>query len=1180
MTKENNLLFVALALKIGHIDQSQYAQACSDWSADTSSPIAERLIQRGWLTQGEQGDVEKLCEEYILQHGGSVRAALSSADSSESISTDEPSEINDPSASEDVFMKTIDQPANAESVIDENVDSFAATIDSPLPSGIDEPSNPHEHTVLSNVINPGDHHEHLETVEYRPDTLSRYTLTRVHGKGGLGQVWLAQDTNLKRDVALKEILPGKETDKLTVHRLIKEAQITGQLEHPNIIPVYELGENPESNAPFYTMRFLRGETLSEKIADYHKHRKDGTATRLELRNLLGCFVNVCHAMAYAHSRGIIHRDLKPGNIMLGSFGEVLVLDWGLATIVDEQEEDVDLKSIEISWSFDVMATQDGAILGSPAYMAPEQANGKRSLMDGRTDIYGLGSILFCILAGQPPHKGEATGNTVKDTLSLLSRIGDGPTPSVRDVAPWVPPALDAICFKAMGRKRGDRFQTGTELAEEVSRWLADEPLACYAGSLSDRMFRWLRRNRSWAQAISAALILVAVTATVASVLINSARKEQAIARADADTAYEAEKVARAEEELAKQEAIRRFRDARTAVDKSLTGISDVLTNFPGVEPIRIELLKEAASDYERFASEKSDDPDLLAESGVAWYRLAEVRRMLNQAVEAEEAYRKSIGILTALVEKHPSNVEFGVHLATSRNLLATWLTLLDGRIEEAQSIFAKAEDGLEQFIGNDTIHVEVHEALAALLLNRAILQSQIRDHDTAAHSLEKARSVLEALIKDDPSEDHRRLLARTWWRIGRLNYQISQYAEAIEAQRKAADQFTSLGRVNPSEPRNLEGLADAENDLANALSETGKDLEAITRFRRAVDGFQLLLEARPGVPAYLEKVAVVQTNIVGLYLRNGHSRDAYEDCIAALQVLESLTTKHDEISRFHEQRATCSMILAMIARDLNDDEFAIRALNAAAEEFALLVESIPDVVAYRRRLSVTFTTQGRTLHKAGRLQEAADQFDQALTGLTGILGEDDQDHLTRAALAWCCLQFGTLKHQQGETAQATDLFLKAVQERERLIADTPTAEQLHDFAYLLAYCPDNAFQDYEKAIELCDNAISVAVGNAKYASLKALALLRNEQPKECVESAERAVARRGMFPHASDHFILAMAHWKLEDTEAARESYAQAIKLMDDQQPGNIELAELRAEAEALLNPEQPEESAESKSQK
>ncbi len=207
-------------------------------------------------------------------------------------------------------------------------------------------------------------------------------------------MWLARDASLGREVALKELRPERAGQPVVWARFLKEAKITGQLEHPGIVPVYEVGRREDDKSPFYTMRFVRGRTLDDAAGAYHERKARGEAGPLELRELLTAFVGVCNAVAYAHSRGVIHRDLKPQNIVLGDYGEVIVLDWGLAKVMDEAEGDSAAAAVELDENVGADSrTIDGQVMGTPAFMAPEQAEGRLDLLDARTDVYGLGCFV-------------------------------------------------------------------------------------------------------------------------------------------------------------------------------------------------------------------------------------------------------------------------------------------------------------------------------------------------------------------------------------------------------------------------------------------------------------------------------------------------------------------------------------------------------------------------------------------------------------------------------------------------------------------------------------------------------------------------------------------------------------------------------------------------------------------
>jgi hypothetical protein len=289
---DRNLLFAVIALQDDLIDQTQFADVCAGWAVRLERPLAELLIERGWITKQNQEDVERKLERKLKNHCGDVRATLGAVADIEA--RDVLQVINNPRVRQSLGGLT---PARG-------------------------------HVLVETLVPPATQRESL-----------RYTLTRLHAEGGLGKIWVAHDTDLNRDVALKEIKPTSTLNPESWRRFLKEAQITGQLEHPNIVPVYELARRKKDDQPFYTMRLVRGQTLRDAIAEFHRRRAGKPAQRLELeRQLLEPFIKVCQAVGYAHSRGVIHRDLKPENVVLGGHGEVVVLDWGLAKVVGQADE--------------------------------------------------------------------------------------------------------------------------------------------------------------------------------------------------------------------------------------------------------------------------------------------------------------------------------------------------------------------------------------------------------------------------------------------------------------------------------------------------------------------------------------------------------------------------------------------------------------------------------------------------------------------------------------------------------------------------------------------------------------------------------------------------------------------------------------------------------------------------
>src|SRR5262245_10792303 len=342
-----------------------------------------------------------------------------------------------------------------------------------------------------------------------PTAASRYVRVRHHQRGGLGLVSVAVDTELDREVAFKEILPEQADRPQSRARFLLEAAVTARLEHPGIVPVYGQGVT-DRGRPFYAMQFVRGESLKRAVEHFHDRAVavDPSARSLAFRDLLRRFIDVCNTIAYAHDRGVLHRDLKPSNILLGPFGETVVIDWGLAKLVGPVGDDLaldesaaPLRPIDRS----TCETVVGAAIGSPSYMSPEQADGRSDSVGTACDIYGLGATLYAILSGKPPREGG-------DVRMVLDAARSGAFPPPRAVNRDGPPALEAVCLKAMAQRPDDRYRSARALAEDVERWLAGEPVSAWREPWSVRLGRAFDRNRTAAVASAAALFVASLAA--------------------------------------------------------------------------------------------------------------------------------------------------------------------------------------------------------------------------------------------------------------------------------------------------------------------------------------------------------------------------------------------------------------------------------------------------------------------------------------------------------------------------------------------------------------------------------------------------------------------------------------------------------------------------------------------
>ena len=344
----------------------------------------------------------------------------------------------------------------------------------------------------------------------------RFELGATIAAGGMGRITQASDRRLGREVAIKEVLEPRLRA-----RFDREVRITASLQHPAIVPIYEAGTWPDG-AAFYTMRLVPGGTLADAIAR--------TRTHAERLALIPHVLAVTDALAYAHSRRIIHRDLKPGNVLVGEFGETVVIDWGLAKELDDDRDE----ALGIAQPAASGLTRAGSVLGTPGFMAPEQAAATHEAVDERADVYALGAILYTVLAGSPPHHDELphdNGDLVLE-LSLLKP----PTP-VAARAPELPRDLSAIVERAMARRPEDRYPSAREMAEELRRFAAGKLVATHDYSLRELLGRWLRRHRTAVAVGAIMLVALAVVAVLAFVNIGRSRDAEQRARVAAEHGF-------------------------------------------------------------------------------------------------------------------------------------------------------------------------------------------------------------------------------------------------------------------------------------------------------------------------------------------------------------------------------------------------------------------------------------------------------------------------------------------------------------------------------------------------------------------------------------------------------------------------------------------------------------------
>lgn len=680
---------------------------------------------------------------------------------------------------------------------------------------------------------------------HAPRAEDRYRLLDNFAHGGLGNIWRAEDTAIHRQIAFKELLPRALKNPRIIERFLEEAQITGQLEHPGIVPIYDVGVQ-ENGTPFYAMKLLKGGNMEEAIEALHALPRDSTERQLAFTRLLRQFIAVCQAVGFAHDKGVLHRDLKPLNVMLGEFGETLVLDWGLAKVVDvlgQQEIATNsggqLDHADPNASLDegtiaespatqtsAAATRSGAtaaavtspgaanvtavavggtqtgrtepgtfvrrqvttnartagsqtmmgqIMGTPAYMPPEQAQGLIDELDARTDIYSLGGILYKLLTNQQPvARGKAQ--------DVLVKVIRGEITPPREIDPSIPPPLEAICRKAMALLQADRYAKALDLAADVEAWLADEPVSVYPDRWQTKLRRWYKRHRGLVHSIGvAAVVLLAVGGAWTGIESNRINGLRLAAHSKIRAAQSATKQADfgkanslLTEALGQVQAETKLVELRNYIQNDLDNVARLqaaaererLAELRTKAARLLDDAKQATDTAKDFAQARTLLTEavtlLVKESALtdlhrqAQSRLAEVNQALAQQSEVEAA-KTLLAKFVATVEQvrvHGSNLsgeDSMDDLREARKLGLTGLELFAIDFEEPEKLDARLK-----LLGPEAIETW-RDGAFELLFTVAQAEAALADKDqppevqmTAQHSLDRLRDA-ERLGRTSPA---------------------------------------------------------------------------------------------------------------------------------------------------------------------------------------------------------------------------------------------------------------------------------------------------------------------------------------------------------------------------------------------------------------------------------------------
>jgi serine/threonine protein kinase len=866
---DRNLLFGVVAVQMDFVSRDALVAAMNAWALGKTQSLGQILVTQNVLSAQRRDLLEALVDEHLKQHGNDPQQSLATIPAVPEI-RDGLTQISDPD-----LQVTLARMETWEDLGQGHPDAAAGRT---IP--------------LSATTSSG----------------NRFRIVRPWREGGLGKVSVALDEELNREVALKEIKYKHAKNQSSRERFLLEAEVTGALEHPGVVPVYGLGHYADGR-PFYAMRFVRGDSLEEAIARFHK----GTGARDEgqrsvaFRELLGRFIDVCNAIAYAHSRGVLHRDLKPGNILLGEYGETLVVDWGLAKVADKPDElaPASLESLpKLQSRAGSTATQMGMLIGTPAFMSPEQAHGRLDLLGPASDVYSLGATLYSVLTGANPFS-----DTSVETV--LERVRRGEFQRPREVNPSIPRPLEAICLKAMTMKTGDRYATPTALAGDLEHWLADEPVSAYREGIRERVGRWVRRHRAAALATVAALAVISVTSILALVLINRQREIAETARGEAEAS---------------------FREARNAVDQFFTKVSeDTLLNQPGMQRLRNDLLEKTLEYDKRFLAQREHDPGVKEELAATLFRMGRIEEMLKAPDQAVPYFEQAREIQRQLVDESPRDAKRIEALAATENALGREFQL-SKKFDEALAAYQKGRELREQLTQIDPKNGEYWRLRANSVMNIGLLEKDDGRLDAAAQQLQAAQAMRqEHLAAGADAPKLKRDLAMGFYNQGVLDLQRRQNDTAAQHFGDAIRQFQELNKADPNDleiqfdlainDRLLGDLkrndpdeaAPLYEDACNRLDELVARNPDVPNFRyeqaRAYMNFgqmpqepaaaagrlgmaqsllRKLAEEFPQLAAYRRDLALAQRAVAGMELKNGQNEAARRDLGESIDLLEQL----------------------------------------------------------------------------------------------------------------------------------------------------------------------------------------------------------------------------------------------------------------------------------------------------
>jgi eukaryotic-like serine/threonine-protein kinase len=787
-------------------------------------------------------------------------------------------------------------------------------------------------------------------------------------------------------VALKQIQDQRADDPTSRTRFLLEAKITGALEHPGIVPIYALGVDVDGR-PYYAMRLIKGKTLKEVIEDFHSDRgidrKPG-GDSIELRKLLRHFLDVCNAIEYAHGRGVLHRDLKPSNIMIGEYGETLVVDWGLAKVVTPAGDAESFTEYTLATGSPTISaeTLPGSKMGTPEFMSPEQAAGGLEQLGPATDIYSLGATLYFLLTGKTAIE---RGN---QQLALeAARTGEFVPP--RAIDPSIPRALESVCLKAMALRPEDRYRSSLALANDLERWMADEPVSALSEPMTERARRWVRRHRT-ASSTVAASFLVAMLGLLAIMVI--------LRRSNWDLMQSNVRLNQANTELlaSRDRERTRFDLAMESIKKFHTGVTeDFLLQEKQFEPLRTKLLTEARESY------------------------AKLRALL-----AGQTDRHSRALLVKAL------LEFGR------------LTRTIGSKEEALTIHEQSLAICRELASTDGSQAEDEADEGRILLAIGVLQGETGVLDEAIKSIEHARTIFDALVHGKPAMTTlQRELANCHNTLAFFLKDKGMHREAVASFERSLTIMNALARIDPREFRFQSDIAAIQNNIAGLLEWTSKPDEALEWYERAKTSEETLVKENPKTAAYAHGLAKTLINIGDTQVRIAKPVEAIKAYERARAILAVLTVQNPNVTQFQSDLARTHNGMGSILSESGKTVEALASFEEAKVIREDLVRNNPKTTQFQGDLAASCNNIGNELVALRKPTEAIESFHRGQAILQELVKANTDLYEYHDALALGHHNLANLQVTMDKRADALASFEQARSIWEDLIRRYPSHAQ-------------------------------------------------------------------------------------------------------------------------------------------